>query len=568
MDASLIEQEDETDYSSDDFTSDEEPKRPYSKNRNYCYVCGVAQTKISRHLLTHRNEEPDIAAVLKARKNSKERKKLLDELRDRGNNKHNEEVLKTQCGELRVKRRRKPKTPSTAKRSAKKKPAQPRSCDKTKVLPLIDAVEATDVQNISLDVRRMLSSMREDEISSEIWNDSFILQLAQYSLCQLQCENRTNNKHVLHKLRKMGEVLLILKEKSICSMEDAIKPQNFSKLNEVVREFSGFNENTNTCDRPNVMSALCTSLKKLGEINYARALKGDADRERIQEAETFLTLCEKEWINVWPTKKKKRPTIAFIHDAQLFYQCLENTAASAVQSLAMYEASPVYTALLRVTVAQVSVWNKNVAKVSKVTLKSFKERDETELQEDAAVGQTEWEKILSKHTVKINVLSESGKKVAMTLTPKLLAAITLLVNKREACGVHKDNPFLFGRPDGPCTSFYRGNQCALAFATRCGAKTTTNLQVSLLRKHIARVFQILSLENDELDQLAKLLGRDIKTDREYYQTPEAAVDIAKISELLSAMVNGSLERFEGKSLEEIEIQGMYSVLYLKVEFSF
>lgn len=76
-----------------------------------------------------------------------------------------------------------------------------------------------------------------------------------------------------------------------------------------------------------------------------------------------------------------------------------------------------------------------------------------------------------------------------------------------------------------------------------------------LHKHIARVFQILNLENDELDHLAKLLGHDIRLDRDYYRLPEAAVDLAKIAKLLLAMEKGSLERFKGNSLEEIEIEG-------------
>ncbi|XP_074468762.1 uncharacterized protein LOC141753956 isoform X2 [Sebastes fasciatus] len=565
IDASCIEQEDEADYSSDDSTS-EQPKDPSFTNRNYCYVCGNPQSKISRHLFTHRNEEPDIAAVLRLRVNSKERKALLEKLRDRGNIQHNREVLKTRRGQLKVKRRN-ANVPITAKTFASciycnsmyvrkdmwrhmqkcsaKKLSEPLP-RKTKVSSLVVAAELTDRQNLSSDVTNMLNTLKKDEISSEVWNDSFLLQLAQ-SLYPLN-----EKKTIRPRLRHMGQLLLTLKKKSICSIEDAIKPQNFSKVVEAVRELTGFNEEKKSCDRPSIMKSMGNSLKRIGDINFARAWKEGADSETIHEAETFMKLCEKEWGQA-PKSKAKLPTVPFIHDVQLFYGCMEETADSAVESLTMYGSSPVYTALLRVTVAQVSVLNEDTAEVSRATLKSFEERDETELHEDADVSQSQLDQILSKHIVKINVMSDSGQKVAVTLTSKLLSAITLLVNKREACGVHENNPFLFGRPDGSCTSFYHGHQCTRTFAARCRAKNTANVRSVLFHKHIARVFQILSLTNDELDQLAKLLGRDIQTDREYYQTPEAAVDIAKISELVSAMENGSLERFEGKSLEEIEI---------------
>ncbi|XP_045915514.1 uncharacterized protein LOC123977076 [Micropterus dolomieu] len=575
VDASCIQQDSEDDYSSDDFTSDGEPEGTSRTNKNYCYVCGKAQSKISRHLFTHRNEEDEIAEVFALPLYSKERNILLDKLRNRGNYKHNQMVLKTHCGELKVKRRK--SNMSTAaktyalclyckgmysrkdmwrhmQRCASNKSSKLPGVGKTKVLTLIAAAESTDLKEISSDVREVLTKLKKDEIASVIESDPHILLLAQ-CLCHMN-EGKTNRRdHIPHRLRLMGRLLLKLRTKSISSFEDAVKPENFSKVVEAVRELAGFNEEIKSCDRPSLMLKMGNSLKKIGQIIFARALKAEADEETTHEAETFMKLCAEEWSSVVKSKSRvnKPQTMSFIQDVQLFYQCVEKTAASAVESLTMYESPPVYNALLRVTAAQVSLLNRNNVDVSKVTIKSFKERDETELHEDAAVYQSQFEQILSKNTVKINLRNDKDKKVAVTLTPKLLSAITLLVNKREACGVHNNNPFLFARPVATCTSFYHGHQCINTFVARCGAKNPANLRSTFFRRHVARVFQILSLTNDELDQLARLLGRDIRTDSEYYQTPEAAVDIAKILELLSAMENECLERFEGKSLEEIEV---------------
>ncbi|XP_050925183.1 uncharacterized protein LOC108898774 [Lates calcarifer] len=576
---SSVQQEDKADYSSDFSASDEEPS---CTKKNYCYVCGKAQTKISRHLFTHRHEESDIAAVFALRRKSKERKRQLGKLRNRGNYKHNQEVLKTRRGKLKVIQLRSDMPNATQrfapciyckgmytrkviwrhlqKCTSKKTPTPPRAV-KTQILTLVAATVSTNPQEISSDVRNLLKSLKKDEIASVLWNDSYILLLAE-CFCHVKDRETKGKEYITQRLRQMGRLLLTLRKKSISSFEDAMKPENFSKVVEAVRELVGFNEETKSCERPSLMWKLGNSLRKIGDIKYARALTEDADKETIAEAETFMKLCAEEWKPATPLKPKptiKSPsTIPFTQDVQLFYQCMEKTAASGIQSLTMYGSAPVYNALLRVTVAQVSVLNKNVVEVSKVTLQSFNERDKTELHEDAAVCQSQLEKILSKHYMKINVLSKSGKKgcekkVALTVTPELLSTITLLVSKREACGVHKGNPFLFARPVAICASFYQGTTCISTFAARCGAKNPQNLRSVLLQKHILRIFQILTLTNDELDQLSKLLGRDIQTNREYYQTSEAAVDIAKISELLSAMEDGSLERFKGKSFEEIEI---------------
>lgn len=574
---------DEANDNPDSFTSDDEPEGPTCTNKNFCYVCGKGLKKIARHLFTHRNEVPEIAAVFGLPLHTKERTTMLNELRNRGNFQHNEEVLRTRRGKLKVNRRKPGKGTDLkalalclyckvmrnrkdmwrhVQRCAAKRSSKYRTPAQRKILSLVDAAQSTDLKEVSSDVKKFIENLKSDKVTSVILNDPHIQQLAQ---CIYHTnEGKKSQGKFTNSLRLMGRLLLKLRDKSINSIADAVKSQNFSKVVEAAKELACFNEETKTNDKPSVWLHLGNLLRKIAAINYARALKEDADKEKMEEVETFMKLCEKEWASVHRSKTANNtPTILFIHDVQLLFQCLEETLASGVESLTMYECPPVYHALLRVTVAHVSVLNKNMVEVSKVTLKSFNERDKTEPHEDAAVCQSQLDQILSKHTVKINVRNNKGKKVAVTLTPKLLDALTLLVSKRDACGVHEKNVFLFAKPAATWMSFYQGHVCLNMFVGRCGAKNRVNLRSVCFRKHIARFFQILSLTNEELDQLAKLLGRDIRTDREYYQTPEAAVDIAKISELLTAMESGSLERFEGKSLEEIEIAGMCPVLYLK-----
>ncbi|XP_062291642.1 uncharacterized protein LOC133996101 isoform X2 [Scomber scombrus] len=582
-DASCMQQEDKGNDSPDGSDSDSDSSHidassqsedPHCTSRNYCYVCGESKSKISRHLFTHRNEEADIAKVFALRRKSKERKRLLNELRNRGNYKHNQTVLKSNQGQLKLIRKssisntdkkelavclyckgmhvRKHMWRHLQKCPAKKYTQSP-IVVKTKISTMVAVAESTDSQGLSSDLIHILKKLKNDEVASIVRNDSHILQLAQY--INLYNEGKTKKvSYIQQKLREMGRLLLQLRTKSIFSFEEAIKPQNFSKLAEAVKEVAGFSEEMKSCNRPSVYRKLGISLKNLANINLARALKENADKQTIEEAETFVKLCAEEWIYVHSSQPNVDglSTIPFIQDIQLFYQCMDKTASSAVESLTMYESPPVYIALLRVTVAQVSVYNKSALDVSTVSLKSFKEWEETELLDNTAVCQSQFEQILSKRSMKINVMSNGDKKLAVTLTPEVLSAIKLLVSKRESCDVHESNPFLFGRPAAKCISYLKGRQCVQTFVDRCKAKNPEHLRSLFFHKHILRVFQILSLTNNELDQLSKLLGCDIRTDRDYYQSPEAAVDIAKISELLSAMENGSLETFKGKSLEEIE----------------
>lgn len=191
--------------------------------------------------------------------------------------------------------------------------------------------------------------------------------------------------------------------------------------------------------------------------------------------------------------------------------------------------------------------------LSQVLVSSFNERKEQETPDSAAVYELHLDQILPKHFVKFNV-RQQGKQITFILTPQLLTAMTLLISKREGCGVSKNNPFLFAKPDNS-QHFLQGRLCTVVFINRSEAKNKVDLKALQFHKHM-RIFQILSLTADELDQLAKQLGQNLPTDREHYQMPKAAFDISKIMELLSAMENGDLQRFEGRPFEEIEITGM------------
>ncbi|CAB1345119.1 unnamed protein product [Coregonus sp. 'balchen'] len=87
---------------------------PCKGNVNYCFVCGEPQSKISRHLKQHEKENAEIAYALSLDIASRQRKVLLEKLRNKGNFQHNTNVVNKGSGCLKVKR--KPKPNSGAKR--------------------------------------------------------------------------------------------------------------------------------------------------------------------------------------------------------------------------------------------------------------------------------------------------------------------------------------------------------------------------------------------------------------------------------------------------------------------
>lgn len=548
-----------------DSTSDKDQRSHAStmKAQNYCLVCGKASTKISRHLFTHKKEAPEIAEAFKLPKHSKTRHKLLDKLRKQGNFRHYGKMQKTNsrqitdvkafahcvyCKGLYVRTN----MWRHMSQCSLKKPST--SGFKNKVSTLISATETIESNETPIELIQMFEILKKDKAVSVVANDPLLVQLARYIWHTSEAKSKPGL--ILQTLKLMGRLLLKLRKDSFLSLDDAAKPQNFSKLVEAVRELAGYDRERKTYMRSGIVYKLFKSLEKVGNIKFARALQENADKQTIEEVEAYLQLCADKWRCLKKLQIKSTEMLPFIQDVQVLYQYLDSIATSAVESLTLYECPPVYEALLRVTASQVSIFNKNV-EISQVSLRSFNEREEQENPDNAAVYAVHLDQILPKHFVKFNVRHQ-GKQMTFILTPQLLTALTLLISKRESCGVSKNNPFLFAKPDNS-QRFLQGRSCTVVFINRSEAKNKVNLKAPQFHRHMLRIFQILSLTTNELDQLAKQFGQNLPTDREHYQMPEAAIDIAKIMELLSAMENGDLERFEGRPFEEVEIAGTCQV---------
>lgn len=147
-----------------------------------------------------------------------------------------------------------------------------------------------------------------------------------------------------------------------------------------------------------------------------------------------------------------------------------------MEDLKVHESPQAYAELAKVTLP---------GEVSKMTIESFKKRDQTELNRDIAACLSPLEQKLAKHFSRVEIVGKRGRKVAVLLNPEVVGATMLLLDRRDACGVHKDNPFPFGRPQCPPTSHYKEQDCIRIFSCNCGAKNPENLRSTHLRKHVA-----------------------------------------------------------------------------------
>lgn len=552
--------------------------------KNYCYICGKPQSKISRHLKTH-TTHAEVEHALSLPRHSKERKILLEKMRNKGNFRHNIAVLQGGTGPLKVKR--KPKAKAEAGkfihcmhcqgmylrkdlwRHVRRCSCKPEDEDKdkepgrTKVLGLAAAVESISCHQISKGVWKLLSAMKQDEVSSVVRNDFSIIQFAQ-SLYNRHGQDPTKNEYMRQKLREVGRLLLCLRmDFSVHNLEEAIKPANFQRVVQAVKKVSGFDEEKNSYQTPSLALKLGNTLHKICDIIHCKALMAE-DEDLSKSTDTFKKLYSSKWselvshkaLNTLSDAKYNKPsTLPFTEDVQILHRYLEKSADSAFCNLKEEATTQNYAELAQISLSQIIVFNRRRAgEVSKMRLKTFHERDNTTLHEDVAMGLSKIEQRLCNYFSRVEIMGKRGRKVAVLLTPSMVNALSLLTSKRTECHVSATNVFLFARPKS--LGFYRGQDSLRVYAKQCGAKHPEYLRSTHLRKHVATLSQVLNLKNNELDQVADFLGHDIRVHRDFYRLPVPTTQLAKISKLLLSMEKGHVSSMQGKSLDEIEIEGL------------
>ena len=92
------------------------------------------------------------------------------------------------------------------------------------------------------------------------------------------------------------------------------------------------------------------------------------------------------------------------------------------------------------------------------------------------------------------------------LTPDVITAITILIKTRASVGVVSNNRYVFAAPTRNSTNHLRGNDCMHSVVQRVGGlQHPEAIQSIKLRKYVATVSQILNLEGNEMDWLARLV---------------------------------------------------------------
>ncbi|KAM3618408.1 uncharacterized protein V6R79_020019 [Siganus canaliculatus] len=552
--------------------------RLYDK-KHYCLYCSKPYAKMARHLESVHEDKPDVAKALSFPKGSKQRKKHLDFIRNKGNFAHNAAVMECGRGEL-VPFKRPPKaaqgsefmhcaycqalftrkvlwrhmrTCSLRPGSVKPKPGKNRVqsfC--TYALPV--------PSNVTKQLWGVISAMNPDPVTDIIRRDKVIIDVGQHLLNKGGLSAK-NQQCVREKMRELGRLIHNAKKvTSLKKMEDLIDPKKYMETVRAVKATCGYDSETAKFLIPSLANKLGNALVKVSKLLKAQALISN-NEEMLKNATEFQEVHQEKWNelisatalrNIREAKWNVPSLMPFTEDIQKMHAHLSQKQDEWYDSLSKGPSAKAWMELAKVCLAQTILFNRRrEGEVASMPLAAFSSRDTSDPHEDVDWALSELEKKLCRHFTRVIIRGKRGRPVPILLPPKMLDAFELLVKLREACGILQDNQYMFARP-GAMTHF-RGSDCIRGFAMACGAKCPNALTSTRLRKHAATLSTVLNMTDTEMDQLANFLGHDIRIHREFYRLPEKTLQLAKISKVLMALEQGRLSEFHGKNLDEIGI---------------
>lgn len=501
-------------------------KRVYDK-KNYCVFCSKPFSKLSRHLAMVHGDQDEVADAFQHPKHSKERHKIWNRLKNKGNFAHNKDVLKTGKGFLAAVKR--PKIPvqdyefvhclycqglyisKGLFRHMKKCPEKIKNEDEPKIGKrrlAFRCVLETLGPDISEGLKGLLSPMINDPVTQAILNHKVILQFGE-DMFKKHGADPTRHENIRQNLRQIARLVLEAQKRTpLKEMEDFFVPANFKHVVSAVNVLAGYNAKSNTYSRPSLAIKLGYQLQKLCGIVENNAINS-GDESKAMSAQSFLEVYKTKWnklvsagalTTLRETKRVKEKNVPSVQDVKLLNSYMVNAHTVAESKFREHVSAETYAALAKVILGRVILFNRRKpGEVSGLKLEEFLSRKIYDSHHYTGVSLSDLERTMCHFFTRIEIRGTCGRIVPVLLKQSFVLGLELLVKNRETCGVPPENPFLFARPSA--LSAYSGSTILQSYVKECGAESPETLTTAKIRMHFAAMLQMLNLDENEANQI-------------------------------------------------------------------
>ncbi|KAG5855867.1 hypothetical protein ANANG_G00001230 [Anguilla anguilla] len=547
--------------------------------RHFCVYCKKSNSKITRHLERKHAAEADVAHALSFPKGSQRRLQLLQQLRHKGDFRHNVAVLKKGDGELVT-----CKKPGFSAAASDYQPCQYclgfflkkdlwRHQGICKFKPETEVKTRKRVQAISSKLlplpkenvgscRVVLCKMHPDDVSMQVKKDPLICKFGDMLFAK-HGQNETQHQYIAMKMRELARFVLALQKMdgNIEYLRDVIMPSRFDLAVEGARRVAGYDAVADTYKASSVFLKIGYSLRKAVDIAVGESIIND-DVTAEGRGKKFIQLLESKWnacissraLGSVPRGKLSRcDVVPLTEDVMKLQTFLWESEENAKRELEGNPGPTAWKKLSEVLLLEIAVFNGiREDEVAKMLLETYVKRTKTAADAEVDESLTPLEQHLAEMCTAIEVRGKFGKKISVLLTPSMAASIEVLNSARGTVGVPQDDPHVFARleVDPPV----RGGPRLRKYAADSGTQYPELLTSAKLRKRVATLCQAMHLREDQLDRVAESSGYELGVRPESGSVSENTPQLTKVRELLVAMEKG-MSAHHGMPLEELHCPG-------------
>lgn len=272
-----------------------------------------------------------------------------------------------------------------------------------------------------------------------------------------------------------------------------------------------------TLDQPKTAASACSARDSSGLCD------AESDRSASRRANLEADRCN------------EKEVMTLTKDFVKLQKMLNSEGEKAKQLLLNGPNPGAYKTLSKILLSQITLFNgRRQAEVAAMPLQTYMNGANEVPKEDFMECLSPLEKNFIEEFTRCVIGGEGGEKVLVLLTKEMKESLDFLVDQRsvENCILDSNN-FVFARQNSD--SHLGGSSCLRRHAVACEAKRPETLTSTQTRVHVAILSQLVNLNDNQVDQLANLIGHDITEHREDSCLTENTLLLAQMSKRLMAM---------------------------------
>lgn len=382
-------------------------------------------------------------------------------------------------------------------------------------------------------ILQVLNMMRADQVGLAVRTDPLICLYGESLLGKHK--RRQLLTAISQKMRLMGKLKLTLrKSTTISSFMDILKPEMYDYIIAATKTISGFDPENLTFKSPSIGLHMGTDLKFICDIGKKAIITknslfdfNETRNEKLTEINALKDMITSHWCNdlsslsnkVLNEKKVLRPQLLPLTEDVKTFNLFTTTIAENSYSALLNRENIVenYRKLAQSTLALLLIFNrKRIGEIQYLDIETYERKFSSIKQDEMLSCLTEFEKTISNSFKRVVVFGKGNKPVPILFTKRLEKFTDCLIQVRKSTYiVPETNRYIFANPNSD--RWMAGSYILRKLAKDCGAKHPELLTSTRFRKQIATILQIMSLDKDEMHQIAKFMGHTEKTHMEFYR---------------------------------------------------